>query len=317
MSPGEATKGAPLAPGAEGGSSARWQDVSEKGTALGILLVAGVARLLGRRAVGALVGLLALWYAAFHPGVRRASRDYLRRLGAPASFRDVVRHVFAFARVSADRLFLVRGQVDRFRVTRHGERYLVELRDQGRGALIIMAHLGSFEIVRALSREMRLPVNILGYFRNARRMNGVLRRIDPTVDARLIEIRPDDPSFVFEVEDRIRRGEVVGTMGDRVGFDGKSVRVPFLGAEAAFPTGPYLLAAALRCPVFVGFGCFRAPDGYDLYCEPFEERVVLPRGPERQRALERLAARYAARLEHFCRAYPDNWFNFYDFWSAA
>ena len=119
------------------------------------------------------------------------------------------------------------------------------------------------------------------------------------------------------MEDRIRRGEMVGTMGDRVGFDGKSVRTPFLGAEASFPTGPYLLAAALRCPVFVGFGLYRAPDGYDLYCEPFEEQIVLPRGPAREQALQGLVARYAARVEHYCRQYPDNWFNFYDFWSVA
>jgi predicted LPLAT superfamily acyltransferase len=249
--------------------------------------------------------------------VRRASRDYLRRLGVRAGLRDVIHHVFTFAQVAADRLFLVQGQAGRFRVTRHGEKILYQLRDQGRGALIILAHLGSFEILRTLSRETQLPINVLGYFGNARKLNDTLRRLDPTVDARLIEIRPGDPSFVFEVEDRIRQGEMVGTMGDRVGLDGKSVRAPFLGADASLPTGPYLLAAALGCPVFLGFGCYRAPDAYDLYCEPFEERIVLPRGPDREPALRALAARFASAVEGYCRRYPDNWFNFYDFWSAA
>jgi predicted LPLAT superfamily acyltransferase len=212
---------------------------------------------------------------------------------------------------------MVRGDFGRFRIDCQGEELLFGLRDARRGALLLLAHVGSFEVLRCLSRERALPVNVLGYFENARRLNGVLRRLDPTVDARLIAIRPDDPSFVFEVQDRIQAGEMVGTMGDRVGFDGKSTRAPFLGAEASFPTGPYLLAAALHCPVYLGFGLFEAPDRYHLVCEPFAEAVVLPRGPEREAALKALATRYAQRVEHHCRSYPDNWFNFYDFWSAA
>ncbi len=43
---------------------------------------------------------------------------------------------------------------------------------------------------------------------------------------------------------------------------------------------------------------------------------MLPRGPAREQALRDLAARFAARLEEHCRSHPDNWFNFYDFWSA-
>ena len=91
--------------------------------------------------------------------------------------------------------------------------------------------------------------------------------------------------------------------------------MPFLGAPASFPTGPYLLAAALGCPVYLGFGLYHEPNRYALYCEPFAERVVLPRAT-RAEAVRDHVARYAARLEHFCRLAPYNWFNFYDFWSA-
>jgi predicted LPLAT superfamily acyltransferase len=295
----------------------RWQDVREKGSVLGILAVVAVGRLLGRRAAGLVVRLVAAWYALLHPGVRRASRAYLRRLGGRARLRDVLHHVSTFAQVTTDRLFLVRGQVGPFRFSREGEEILLGLRDRRQGALLLLAHLGSFEVLRSLSRERALPVNVLGYFENARRLNDVLRRLDPQVDARLIAIRPNDPSFVLEVEERIRAGEVVGTMADRVGFDGKFAPAPFLGAKARFPTGPYLLAAALRCPVYLAFGLYRAPDHYHLVCEPFAESVVLPRGPAREAALRELAARYARRVEHHCLSYPDNWFNFYDFWSAA
>jgi predicted LPLAT superfamily acyltransferase len=81
----------------------------------------------------------------------------------------------------------------------------------------------------------------------------------------------------------------------------------------ALPVGPYLLAAILRCPIYLTFGLFHEPNRYDLYCEPFAERVELPRAA-REEAARGYVQRYADRLEHFCRLAPDNWFNFYDYW---
>ncbi len=293
----------------------RWHEVAEKGSVLGIRLVVVLATMLGRRATRAVLPLIAAWYVLFHPTVRRASRDYLARLHGRASLGDVYRHVLCFARVTLDRLFFARGITAPFALSFHGEEYLRALRASGRGALLVLAHLGSFEVLRASSGLRDLPVNFLGYFRSARMINAALRELNPDVDARLIEIRPEDPTFVLDVEERIAAGDVVGTMGDRVGHDGKAAVVPFLGAPAAFPTGPYLLAAAIGCPVYLAFGLYEEPNRYALHCEPFAERVVLPRA-SRADAVAAYAARYAERLEHYCRLAPNDWFNFFPFWSS-
>ncbi len=294
-----------------------WHEVPEHATHRAVRALIWALLLLGRRGAGWLLWILAAWFVLFHPRIRRVSRDYLRRVGSPARLRDVFHHVFTFARVTADRVFLLAGRGDRFRIERQGGDELAAHFHAGRGVVLLLAHLGSWEALRVHSREYQLRVNVLAYYENSRAVTGVLRALDPSVEAQLIEIRPGDPSFVFEVEDRIRRGEVVGTMGDRVGFDGKSVPVPFLGGLASFPTGPYLLASVLRCPVFLAFGLYQAPDRYQVVYEPFADEVALPRGPAREAALRELAARYAARLEHHCRTHPDNWFNFYDFWREA
>jgi predicted LPLAT superfamily acyltransferase len=298
------------------GGARPWHEVAEKGAVLGIEILVWASRLVGRRLGRLLLHPVAAWYLAFHADVRRASRAYLARVLGRATLADVYRHVLCFARVTFDRLFLVRGEVRPFAVSFRGDEELRALRDAGRGAILILAHLGSFEVMRAFSRQQALPVHMLGYFRNARMVNAALRRLNPDAEGTLVEIRPDDPTFVFEVEALVASGALVGTMGDRVGFDGKAVRVPFLGAQAALPTGPYLLAAALRCPIYVAFGIYREPNRYELSCELLAARVDLPR-QGRQEALAALAARYASRLEAACRDAPYNWFNFYDFWSAT
>ena len=296
-------------------AATRWQDVAEKGSVVGIRFLVGLATTLGRRVTRAVLHLVAAWYVAFHPAVRRASRDYLVRLRGRASPGDVYRHVLCFARVTLDRVFLARGVIEPFAFSYEGEQYLRAVPSTGRGALVILAHLGSFEVLRASGELRALPISFLGYFRGARMINAALRALNPKLDARLIPIRPEDPTFVLDVEERIAAGGIVATMGDRVGHDGKAVVVPFLGAPAAFPTGPYLLAAAIGCPVYLAFGLYEEPNRYALHCERFAERVVLPRAG-RAEALAAYAARYGARLEHYCRLAPDNWFNFFPFWRS-
>ena len=78
----------------------------------------------------------------------------------------------------------------------------------------------------------------------------------------------------------------------------------------------FILAAALHCPVYLTFGIYRGGTRYELYCEPFADRIDLPR-KQRDLALRQVAQRYADRLQAFVRLAPYNWFNFYDFWGKS
>jgi predicted LPLAT superfamily acyltransferase len=296
--------------------TSRWQDVGEKGGAAGIAFLVVVATALGRRAASAFLGPIAWWFVLLHPDVRRASRDYLARVRpGPVGLREIHRHVRTFAQVALDRLFLARGDLRPFRVASSGHENLEALRARGQGAILLLSHLGSYDAMRTWSASRGLRVSAIGDFRNARMITEALRRINPAVDQDLIQIE-DGPGFVLAVEERVSRGGVVATMGDRVGADGKRVEATFLGGRASFPAGPYLLAAVLGCPIYLAFGIHREPDRYEVLCEPFVERVTLPRGA-REDALATLAQAYASRLEELCRAAPYNWFNFFDFWSET
>jgi len=117
----------------------------------------------------------------------------------------------------------------------------------------------------------------------------------------------------LQLKAAIESGGLVALLGDRVGMNEKDIAVPFFGRPARFATGALLLASVLKVPVYLVFGLHHPPNRYELYCEPFAERIELPRG-RRDKALEEYVARYAARVEEFARRAPNNWFNFFDFW---
>ncbi len=296
-----------------GKSPERWLQTSEVGSMAGLRFLVLVATAFGRAPLHLILRAIVFHYALFAREAMRACRDYRVRMGLPHGFWACYRQMLRFAQCAADRWFFVRGRTDLVEIHTHGNDYLVAAKQSGRGAVLLGAHLGSFEALHAAGQREGLVINVVGYFRNAARINQLLASFGSGVQTRLLEIEPGDITFMLRLRECIERGEFVALLADRT-VAGASESVDFLGAPARFPTGAYVLAAALRCPVYVTFGLFHAPRRYDLYCEPFADPLIVPRS-DRPRALREHAQRFADLLGKYCRLAPDNWFNFYDFWS--
>ena len=74
--------------------------------------------------------------------------------------------------------------------------------------MLLGAHLGSFEAMRAMATDKSLPLNIVGYFKNARLINGVLEKLNPGLAARVINVERN-MNFVLTLKERIDAGEMV------------------------------------------------------------------------------------------------------------
>jgi predicted LPLAT superfamily acyltransferase len=301
--------------GTEATGSAGWLGQRERGAVWAIRIGTFWATYFGRRPTRLIVYGIAAYYTLFDRSARSASSSWLERIhGKPPSFAQVYRHILCFAHVTLDRLFFARGLTDGLDIHRHGKEHLDALARRRTGAILLGAHLGSFDAMHAAGKDEHFPVTILGHFENAAMINTVLEQLDPERSSRVLHIGRDPIQLALALRDRVAEGDFIAVMADRVGLNDRFLEVEFLGAPARFSTGPFLLAAILKCPIYLVFGLYRSPNRYDLHCEPFVERVTLPRG-NRQEALEGIVARYAERLEYYCRLAPDNWFNFYDFWS--
>jgi predicted LPLAT superfamily acyltransferase len=297
---------------------AEWRHIPEAGTVFGLRLLVLLTRIAGRRVAGWILYVVAFYYAVLRPGTRRASRDYLRRIGEPATFWHVVRHIHTFAQVSLDRLFFVTGRLTGFELEQKNHDRLVEAAQSGRGVLLLGAHLGSFEVMRCRAKDFDIPINVVVDFSNAERVNAVLRSLAPGMNTRLISLGDDALAAMLEIKAAIGRGELVAILGDRLPGArtgaGRIVKTRFLGDDAWFPAGPWLLAHTLQCPVYFVAGLYTRPNRYALQFELLADEVKLDR-KEREAALARYAQSYAAMLESYTRSAPLNWFNFFDFWS--
>ena len=258
---------------------------------------------------------IAIYFFLFAPAARRHSRRYLRlALGRTPRARDRFRQVLSFASTIHDRVYLINEQFKLFNITLDGESLLLSQADSGRGAFLMGAHMGSFEVMHSLGRRRPgLEVAMAMYEENARKINATLAAINPQAVTDIVPLGRIDA--MLNIAERLNRGAFVGVLADRTLGSEPVHPVTLLGERAYLPIGPMRAAAILRCPVFFMVGLYRGANNYHVVFEQVADFSSTPAG-NRERAVRSAIERYAAVLDRYCRSDPYNWFNFYDFWAA-
>lgn len=306
-----------------------WSGVSERKGLHGMRVMLAIYRRFGRR-----VFTLFLWpviavYWLTGRSQRQASQQWLAQIAGYARRQQVSLptplgsyfHFLRFGEAMLDKIASWRGDLrwgKDIDFAPGAEAAIADARQGGK--LILASHLGDIEACRAMAQQVSgLVINALVFTDNAPRFRQVQEEIAPLSGVNLIPVSDIGPETAIMLQEKLDAGEWVAIVGDRTAINrqrGGSRRVvwsEFLGRPAPFPQGPFILAAALRCPVLLMFA-LKQRGKLRIYCESFADPLLLPRA-ERQQALQQVVDRYAERLAHHALISPLDWFNFFDFWT--
>ncbi|MDP1685764.1 acyl-CoA synthetase [Hydrogenophaga sp.] len=299
-----------------GGPTPDWMQQKER-SHLGLLrLMVWISLRLGRPVGRLVLRGIALYFVLFSPKARRNGRAYLARaLGRAPTWRDGYRHVLSFASTVHDRIYLLNDRFDLFDIRITGHDAVQQALDRQPGAFLVGAHLGSFEVLRAMAHQhARTPVAMLMFEDNARKINAILHAINPHAQQDVVAL--GHPDSMLRARDKLDAGFLVGMLADRSLANDATAECMLLGAPARFPLGPWRMAAMLRRPVFFMSGLYLGGNRYELHFELLADFSTIDRG-ERDAAMARAMQAYADRLSVLCRRAPYNWFNFFDFWQRT
>lgn len=292
-----------------------WTARRERGSRFAVALMVTLARLLGRRVARLILHPVVIYFLLTAPRARQASRGYLHRvLGHKPGWRDVYRHIYCFASATLDRIYMFGDPAETLQISRHNYDVIRKFREHDSGAILLVAHLGSFEVLRGMGgKRAGVQLRVLMDRATGAKANAVFSALDPTVTKHIIDTSGTDVDRVLKIKAALDRGEMVGLTADRYQPGERTASCDFLGGQASFPLSPWLLAGITRAPVILAFGLYRGGNRYELHFEQFSEQLTLSRA-DRPGQASKYAQAYADRLAYYAQKAPYNWFNFYDFW---
>lgn len=300
-----------------------WAARRERGSFLGLKFTAWLVRLLGRRPVAPVIYLTVAYFFLTGRRVRAHVAEYQRRLAAWSGRADL------FPRASVFAQYMAFGEcmLDRFDVWRGALRLRSVgvddpdgVRDAllggGRGQILVCTHLGNLDVCRAMAEIGEgVALNVLMHLPRAAHFNRLLGESGDT-RLRLVHVGDLDTASMLDLAQRLDRGEWLAIAGDRVGERGsRSTAVPFLGAPAPFPQGPWLMAALLRARTNL-VCCLKHDGGYRIHLRRFDDAAGWARA-RRDEHVASATARYADWLAGRCLEAPLQWFNFHPYWPSA
>jgi len=184
--------------------------------------------------------------------------------------------------------------------------YLDQALAKSKGAIVITAHLGNWELAG-------IATSLLGYnlsaialpFKN-RKIASIFinRRRSKGINVILTGANPK------EYLKALKKNSVIAILGDRL-FTEKGIPIKFMGKQTYLPRGPATLAIRWGAAYLPGF---LLREKYGKYTLVFDKEIEIPDIPNQQEQIRTLVEKSARVLEKFIIKYPEQWLNFSKMW---
>lgn len=284
----------------------RW-DGKTKGSLTGYKIFLFFINSLGLGFAYGLLRVVTYYYYLFAVKPKKALLDFyqntLHITGSEAR-KMARRNFYIFGQTLVDRAAFLLGKDREFSHVFENEQYLIDIRDAGRGGILLSAHVGNWETAGNLLKGRITPtINIVMLDAEVENIKKYMDLSTGGSRFKVIAIK-DDLSHVISIRNALVNNEFVAIHADRYLEGAKYIEMDFLGRKARFPYGPFVIASKFNAPVtFV----FAAKDGKYSYHLSATKPIEVKMKPEE------IAKLYVEELERKVRAFPEQWFNYFNF----
>jgi KDO2-lipid IV(A) lauroyltransferase len=182
-----------------------------------------------------------------------------------------------------------------------GAEHLHQAREEGRGAVLITAHCGNWELLNARLGAAGIPMTIAVRELDDPRLSDLATRLREHCGA---EVVPRGAAAGRRLARALVSNRVNGLLIDQDIRDVPGVFVPFFGRPAWTPSGAATLALRAGCPVVPAF-IHRQPDGRHI--AQVHPPLPLPTTGSDEDQVHELTAAATAAIERQIRAHPEQW----------
>lgn len=291
----------------------QWQGKS-KGTSFGYQIMVFFCRYLGISFAYFILRFVAFYFLIFSHSSRIVIYDYFKRRQGYAPLKSLIstyKNFFVFGQTLVDKVVVMAGIENKLTYDFDGEDNLREIVRRGKGGILLSGHVGNWEAAGHLLRRLNTRINVVMYDGEDEQIKEYLERVTGGRNLKVILIK-SDMSHVYAMGEALQNNELICLHADRFLEGNKTTLRNFLGSEARFPVGPFLLSASFRVPVSVVFAFKETPHHYHFY----GSNLLTRRDDElKSEFMDRLLSQFVIELEQKVKLYPEQWFNYFNFWA--
>lgn len=288
-----------------------WQGKS-RGTTLGYRIFVGILKNFGVGTAYFLLRFVALYFWLFSYKSSKPLFHYFHKkmgYGRRKSLAMMYKNYYRFGQTLIDKVVVMAGIRNNFTYHFDGEENLHKMAALKKGGLLLSAHLGNWEIAGHFLKRLQTRINIVMFDGEHRQIKNYLEQVTGKRSMNIIVIK-DDISHIYAINEALKNNELVCMHADRFVEGNKSITGNFLGEPALFPVGPFLLAATFKVPVSFVFAFKETQSHYHLFASEIREYTNGPR----QMVVEGIFTDFLGQMENKVKQYPEQWFNYYNFW---
>jgi predicted LPLAT superfamily acyltransferase len=288
-----------------------WQGKS-KGTPLGYRIFVWVLKTFGVLPAYFLLRFVVLYYFFFS---FKASRQiyslYRHKLGYSrgSSIIKLYKNYFLLGQSIIDKVVVMSGIKNNFSFDFDGEENLRKIALLQKGGILLSAHIGNWDVAGHLFKRLDTRINIVLYDGEHEQIKQYLEGVTGKPNVNIIVIK-NDLSHIYAISEAFSKNELVCMHADRFMEGNKTLTADFLGEQARFPMGPFLLASKFKVPVSFVFAVKESKLHYHFFASEIKDYSAV----EKSAVMQEMLNNFAREMEIKVKQYPEQWFNYYDFW---
>ena len=246
----------------------------------------------------------------------RSSRQiyslYHKKLGygRMASIFKIYRNYYLLGQSIIDKVVVMSGIKNNFTYNFDGEENLMEIVSRQKGAVLLSAHIGNWDIAGHLFKRLNTRIHIVMFDGEQEQIKKYLDSVTGKKSINIIVIK-NDLSHIYQISDALKNNELVCIHADRFLDGNKTFSANFLGEKARFPMGPFVLASAFKVPVSFVFAVKENNMHYHFFASGIKNYEYL----EKEAAMQEMLLDFTREMEMKVKRYPEQWFNYYNFWN--
>lgn len=288
-----------------------WQGKS-KGNPLGYRIFVSVLKVGGVKPAYFMLRFVALYYFLFSWQTSKGTYYYFhKRLGfsKAKSILKLYRNYYLFGQSIIDKVVIMSGIPNKFTFNFDGIDNLRQIAAMNKGGLLLSSHIGSWEIAGELLDHINTRINIVMFDGEDKQIKQYMDSVTGERKINIIVIK-NDLSHIFKINAAFQNNELVCMHADRFIEGNKTITREFLGEDAKFPAGPFVMAEKFKVPVTFVYALKESALHYHFFSSPVKDYSDLPKGE----GMQQLIGDFINSFESKVKTYPEQWYNYYNFW---